>query len=153
MKKNLPLLIILLAAAGACSAALSDASATLSCSFKVFARCGDGSASVKLLNGKVQQVTFESVFCARQGKPANRCSLDTARGGKDQWTDADKGVRIEFPNEKHPDIDDSMVVSLEQRAIVLDFTDTQSLTKCSMGVDLPEKVTIDPDVQQCQVEY
>jgi hypothetical protein len=153
---RLPLLFALLALTGtaACAATLADATGSYSCSFRVFARCGDGSATVKLSGGKVQQVSFENVYCAKAGQPANRCSFDTARGGKDAWTDEGTGVRIEFGNTgKHSRLEDTLLVSLEDHTIVLDLTETQSVTKCSTGVDLPDKLVIDVEAPQCKVEF
>lgn len=154
MKKTLLLALLLsAAAAGAAPLGLGDPNGSYRCSFRLFAQCGDGTATVRLLDGKIQQVSFETLFCARQGRPANRCVFDTRRDGEDRWTDTPAGVRIAFTNRKWAELDDVLAVLVDAGRILLDFEDTQSVTKCSAGVDLPEKLTIDPARPQCQVEY
>jgi hypothetical protein len=154
MTKTLLLpLLLSAAAAGAAPLGLGDPNGSYSCRFRMFTQCGDGTATVRLVDGKIQQVSFESLFCARQGRPANRCVLDTRRDGADRWTDTPQGVRIAFTNRKWAELDDVLTVSVDADRILIDFEDAQSVTKCSAGVDLPEKLTIDPNRPQCQVEY
>ncbi|HJV71324.1 hypothetical protein [Ideonella sp.] len=157
MKNTAPALLLLLSlgvppGAGA-AVALGEASGTYTCSYKLFSSCSSGSATVKLLNGKLQQVSFESLFCATPAKPANRCSLESARGGPDRWSESGTAVRIEFTHPKYPEMDDALAVTVQGQAIVIDFGESQSLPRCDLGADLPEKLTLDPADQNCRVEY
>jgi len=156
MKNTTPALLLLLslgAPLGAAAAALGEASGTYTCSYKLFSSCGNGSATIKLLNGKLQQVSFESLFCATPAKPANRCSLDSARGGPDRWSESGTAVRIEFTHPKYPEMDDALAVTVQEQAIVIDFGESQSLPRCGLGANLPEKLTLDPADKHCKVEY
>jgi len=154
MKKTAAPALLFLASLGAVAApVLGEASRTYSCSYKLFNRCGNGSATVKLLDGALQQVSFELQFCATPARPANGCSLDSARGGPDKWSPAGQAVRIEFTHPKYPQMDDALAVTVQEHAVVLDFGEAQSLPRCGPGAELPEKITIDPADKYCKVEY
>lgn len=150
----LPLLCVLSAAT--VSFAHAEAPATYSCSYKAFSRCENGTATVKLLEGKVQELNFESTACGVKGKAARRCVMTTTRSGADAWRDEGQAVRIVFSNDskkRHKELDDEMTVSVEGDRVVFDFTDTQTLTRCDDGAEMPEKLTILREVAQCKTEF
>jgi hypothetical protein len=149
----LPLLCALSAAAA--SIAHAEAPATYSCSYKAFSRCENGTATVKLLEGKVQELNFESTACGVKGKPARRCVMTTTRSGTDTWREDGQAVHIVFSKDskkRHKELDDEMMVSVEGDRVVLDFKDTQALTRCDDGAEMPEKLTILREAAQCKIE-
>lgn len=150
----LPLLWALSAAPLAVAAA--DAPATYSCTYKAFSRCETGVATVKLLDGKVHELNFENTVCGTKGKPPKRCVLTTARSGTDAWRDDGNAVRIVFSEaakRRHKELDDEMVVSIDGDRVVLDFSETQTLTRCDDGAEIPEKLTILRETPQCKTEF
>lgn len=140
-------------AAAATAPPLSEASGTYRCTYKLFSRCGEGTASVLLQGGRLQQVSLEARFCATGGQPARRCSLSSARSGKDKWSDTGASVRIEFLHPKYPEMEDALLVSIEGGAIVLDLGESQPLPHCGMGADLPDRLTLEPAAAHCKVEF
>jgi len=150
----LPLLVALCAAPFA--VARAEAPASYSCSYKAFSRCENGTATVKLLEGKVQELTFENTVCGVKGKPERRCTMTTTRSGVDAWRDDGQAVRIVFSKaskKRHLELDDEMLVSVQDDRVVLDFTNTQTITRCDDGAEMPEKLTILREVAQCKTEF
>jgi hypothetical protein len=158
LKKTL--VTALLAAAGAAASAtvLGHASGTYACTFQEFSRCTEGRASVTLVDGKVQSVSFDSKFCATKARPAASCRLETSRGGADKWEDQGRTLSVTFPHPRYTELTDTLGVSVEDTQIVLDFGDAQSITKCKDSAgkaagDLPERVVIAPQAEKCRVEF
>jgi hypothetical protein len=150
------LLLLCTLSAATVSIARAEAPAAYSCSYKAFSRCENGTATVKLLEGKVQELSFESTACGIKGKPARRCVMTTTRSGVDEWRDDGQGVRIVFSKDskkRHKELDDEMTVSVEGDQVVFDFTDTQTLTRCDDGAEMPEKLTILREVAQCKTQF
>jgi hypothetical protein len=150
----LPLLCAFAAAPFA--VARAQAPASYSCTYKAFSRCENGTATVKLLEGKVQELSFENTVCGTKGKPERRCVMTTTRSGADAWRDDGQAVRIVFSNDskkRHKELDDEMLVSVEGDRVVFDFTDTQTVTRCDDGAEMPEKLTILREVAQCKTEF
>jgi hypothetical protein len=154
------LVTALLAAAGAAASAtvLGMASGTYACTFQEFSRCTEGRASVTLVDGKVQSVSFDSKFCATKARPAANCRLETTRGGADKWQENGRAVSVTFAHPRYTELVDTFGVSVEDAQIVLDFGDAQSITKCKDNAgkaagDLPERVVITPQAEKCRVEF
>jgi hypothetical protein len=154
-KRSFTLPLLLALSAATVSVARAEAPATYSCSYKAFSRCENGTATVKLLEGKVQELNFESTVCGAKGKPARRCVMTTTRSGVDAWREDGQAVHIVFSKDskkRHKELDDEMMVSVEGDRVVLDFTDTQTLTRCDDGAEMPEKLTILREAAQCKIE-
>jgi hypothetical protein len=150
----LPLLWILSAVPIAVAAA--DAPTIYSCSYKAFSRCENGTATVKLLDGKLHELNFENTVCGTKGKPPKRCVLTTTRSGTDTWRDDGQAVRVVFSEaakRRHKELDDELVVSVDGDQVVLDFAETQTVTRCDDGAELPEKLTILRETAQCKTEF
>jgi hypothetical protein len=150
----LPLLCALSAAPLAVAAAESPA--IYSCTYKAFTRCESGSATVKLLDGKLHELSFENTVCGSKGKPPKRCVMITTRTGEDTWRDDGQAVRVVFAEaskRRFKELEDEMVVSVNGDQVVFDFTDTQTVTRCDDGAELPEKLTILRETAQCKTEF
>ena len=150
----LPVLWILSAVPIAVAAA--EAPTTYSCSYKAFSRCENGVATVKLLEGKLHELSFENTVCGTKGKPPKRCVLTTTRSGADAWSDNGQAVRVVFSEaskKRHKELDDELVVSVNGDQVVFDFAETQTVTRCDDGAELPEKLTILKEVAQCKTEF
>jgi hypothetical protein len=136
--------------------AAAEDPATYSCTYKAFSRCESGVATVKLLEGKVHELSFENTVCGTKGKPPKRCVLLTTRSGTDTWSEEGQGVRVVFSEaskRRHKGLDDEMVVSVEGDQVVLDFTETQTVTRCDDGAEMPEKLTILKETAQCKTVF
>lgn len=152
MKIFLPWLLAAAAHASAAPALGPNASGTYSCTYKLASPCSSGTASVELLDGKLQKVAFDSTYCKAPDNACNRCTLRTARGGTDKWTESGKSVLVRYFDPRYPQADDEFSFILEPDRLVLDFSDTQTFIKCGLGAELPERVIIVPADPQCRVE-
>lgn len=153
MKTFLPWLLAAAAASASAAPALGpNASGTYSCTYKLASPCSSGTASVELLEGKLQKVSFDSTYCKAPDNAGNRCTLRSARGGSDKWTESGNSVLIGFFDLRYPQADDEFKFILEADRLVLDFSDTQTFIKCGLGAELPERVVIVPTDPQCRVE-
>jgi hypothetical protein len=153
MKTSLRWLLAAAASANAAPALGPNASGTYSCTYQLASPCSSGTASVELLEGRLQKVSFESTYCTAPGNAGNRCTLRSARGGKDKWSETGNSVLIGFFDPRYPQADDEFKFILEAGRLVLDFSDTQTFIKCGMGAELPERVVIDPADAHCRVAY
>ena len=154
MKSTVPwLLAAMVASASAAPDLGPNASGTFSCTYKLASPCSSGTASVELLEGKLQKVSFDSTYCKAPDNPGNRCTLRSARGGSEMWTETGKSVLVRYFDLRYPQADDEFSIILEPDRLVLDFSDSQTFIKCGLGAELPERVVIVPADPQCRVEH
>lgn len=158
LTKTLVTALVAAACAAASATVLGHASGTYACTFQEFSRCTEGRASVTLVDGKVQSVSFDSKACATKAQPAAHCRLETTRGGADKWEENGRALSVTFPHPRYTELIDTLAVSVEEAQIVLDFGDTQALTRCKDNAgkaagDLPERLVITPQAEKCRVEF
>jgi hypothetical protein len=154
LKSALPALCLVALGSAATAASLASTSGTYACTYRDFRQCTDGSAKVTLADGKLQAVVFVNNFCPVKRKPPGGCTVESERtGGPGKWADDARATRITFTDPKHPQLEDVFAVVVEDEHIVLDFSDTQPVTRCKDSGDLPERIVIDPRTAQCRVNF
>jgi len=122
-----------------------------SCAFAMKARCASGDASVTLVDGVVQKVEVNVVWCSLPGHLDFTCTIDSSRGDKDsKWSDDAGSTVIANATPFNAAAPDRVKVTVGSY-VSIDLADAQSLGRCGAGAELPRALVIPAHGNACRV--
>jgi hypothetical protein len=151
--KHFNTLAVLLAVAASAGIARAEQQETRSCEFKVKSPRVSGEASVTLADGKVTKIAVDVFYSSgERGRPGYTCTIDSSRNDdqESKWSEDGDATVIANASPLNANEPDRVKVTVG-KFVSIDLAETQSLSRCGAGAELPRAIVIPTKSKTCRV--